>query len=234
MRLYLKNCHYEWIGAAIRTMAFSKIMVNSMKSRRHRNGLSNRPKPRNRVTTWTAPSRVKTVQPECTPKQTRSNYKVAQPFTFTGQNTIPPPHIKSTVRFRRRIKNQRWKIQDILLNKNCGPILSTVTILTTFFSKTKCFWVICHKLKTVRCEKTRFFWQKVCKLQTEGKKLWIFMFGAILGKIRTCWPRTRHFRTSFELLLDAKACFLPLRHQTKLLDGFKHRCASSLELEGGS
>ena len=30
------------------------------------------------------------------------------------------------------------------------------------------------------------------------------MFRVIFGEIRTCWPRTRHFRTSFELLLDAK------------------------------
>ena len=39
-------------------------------------------------------------------------------------------------------------------------------------------------------------------------KLWIFMFGAIFGEIRTWWARTRHFQTSFELLLDAKPCFL--------------------------
>ena len=61
------------------------------------------------------------------------------------------------------------------------------------------------------------FWSK------KVGKLWIFMFGAILGKIRTCWPRSRHFRTNFELLLDAKPCFLSFPHQTKLLPNFSDR-----------
>ena len=80
---------------------------------------------------------------------------------------LPRRQIKSTVRFRRRIKNQRWQIQNITPNKKCSPILSTFTILTTFCSKTLRYWVICHKLKTLRCEKTRF-WRKVCKLRRKN------------------------------------------------------------------
>ena len=62
-----------------------------------------------------------------------------------------------------------------------------------------------------------------CFWSNKVGKLWIFMFGAIFGEIRTWWARTRHFRTSFELILDAMPCFLPLPHQTKLLPTFPDR-----------
>ena len=55
-----------------------------------------------------------------------------------------------------------------------SPILFTVTILTTFSSKTLRFWVICHKLKTVRCEKS-LIWRKVCKSR-EKNIFWALFF----------------------------------------------------------
>ena len=166
------------------------------------------------------------------------------------------------VRFRRWIKNQRWQIQDIKLNKKCSRILSTVTILTTFFSKTLRFWVICHKLKTVRCEKNAFFGEKCVNQRKKNVFSALFFRDTAvrfqikydeLQNPKTCkhycggcfwsnkvessclelfWVRSGLagqelviFRKSFELLLDAKPCFLPLRHQTKLLptflDGFQ-------------
>ena len=85
----------------------------------------------------------------------------------TYKNVLPRRQIKSTVRFRRRIKNQHWQIQNIMLNKKCSPILFTFTILTIFCSKTLRYWVIWHKLKSLRCEKTRF-WRKVCKLRRKN------------------------------------------------------------------
>ena len=54
-----------------------------------------------------------------------------------------------------------------------------------------------------------------CFWSNKVGKLWIFMFGAIFGEIRTWWARTRHFRTSFELLLDTKPCFFAFAPSNK-------------------
>ena len=49
------------------------------------------------------------------------------------------------------------------------------------------------------------------------------MLGAILGEIRTCWPRIHHIWMCFELLSDAYPWFLPFCHQTKLFHTFPDR-----------
>ena len=66
-------------------------------------------------------------------------------------STSTPSEKKVRSVFVGNLKSQHWQIQDIMLNKKCSPILTTVTILTTFLSKTLLFWVIgCNSYFTNR------------------------------------------------------------------------------------
>ena len=67
-------------------------------------------------------------------------------FTTTYVVVVPPTivvtYIKSTVRFRQRIKNRRLRIQTFKQNKNCRLISPAFAILTTFCSEMLRFLII--------------------------------------------------------------------------------------------